>query len=176
MYGRWGTSTTLSGFLNGGAATQFVRRPSPWLERGAYVAPHPLHSHISRSTSRPMSAWPLIVRRWRHLWADNVAQAAAQWCCCAAGASLVPHPMASLQTRHNARAPLSGEALLPATKAAQLPSTTKVARPHSNFPTRREVPTAGREGRAVQLKHPLPGRAAATGHEGRVSPHAPPHY
>ena len=44
---------------------------------------------------------------------------------------------------------LSGEALLPATKAAQLPSTTKVARPHSNFPTRREVPAAGREGRAA---------------------------
>jgi hypothetical protein len=34
--------------------------------------------------------------------------------------------------------------------------------------TRREVPAAGREGRAAQLKHPLPGRSAATSRKGQA--------
>ena len=35
------------------------RRPS-WLERSADVAPRPLRDHVGHSTSRLMSAWPLI--------------------------------------------------------------------------------------------------------------------
>ena len=52
-------SCTLSGLPAGGTANVACLADPPRLQHGADVTPRPLLGHINRSTSRPMSAWPL---------------------------------------------------------------------------------------------------------------------